>query len=160
MSFTGKVLSRHGLQAQVLPDSSEQCATCSCASPCGNQELPTRVIAVQNPIGAAVGQSVRVVEQQKAKTAAPFILFFIPLLGLACGVLATTCCFSPFTNEDLNVFLGAAAGLATGFVLARRIAAFFFPEIHSLPLIIEIVSPPATQPIPRKSSEAVSSSTQ
>ncbi|WP_092120254.1 SoxR reducing system RseC family protein [Desulfonatronum thiosulfatophilum] len=152
MPFTGKVVSRQGLQAQVLPDSSEKCTTCSCASPCKDQGLSSRVITVQNPIGAAVGQSVLMIEQHRAKTAAPFILFLIPLVGLFCGVLAATCCLMPFSNEDLNVFLGAAAGLATGFVLARRIATIFFPENLSFPLIVEIVSPSANQPTPRKTS--------
>ena len=107
--------------------------------------LVKMMLTVVNIVDADVGRHVRVVDSPQAALAAPVVLFGIPLLGVLCGALGAYW-IAPFSSEDLNALLGAAAGLTVGIAGARIAGNSRFAGPAHSPQAVEILSGPTVSP--------------
>ncbi len=144
---SGIVLSRQGRMARVQMRASRSCSACTCSAAFArHQSSSTRTLTVVNIVDAEVGRHVRIVDSPRAVVAAPPVLFGIPLLGLLCGALGGYW-IAPFSSEDLNALIGAAAGLALGILGARLAANSRLVGPDQSPQAVEILPDP-TAPLP------------
>lgn len=86
----GTVLELKGKRtAVVMCQKSSLCENCATSSNCmlGDNDN-TRLIEVQNPLGAAVGEQVRIATTTKSFLQSSFLLYIVPLIALVIGAVA------------------------------------------------------------------------
>ena len=118
----GKVIAVKGEQAWVQTIRASACESCSARSGCGQRVLASvsggraNQVLVANHLDAVVGDDVMVAIEESALLSASFLVYALPLsLMVAGAVLGQQ--WQP--TSDLGAILGAMAGLAGGFALAR-----------------------------------------
>lgn len=98
------------------------CESCQAKSGCGQQSLKKLgrpvTLWVETSQKFSVGEEVSVELPDGAVAMSALVLYGIPLLGLALGAVIA----SRFDMPDWQTFLGASAGLAVGFAVARGLS--------------------------------------
>lgn len=128
----GKVIESRGFEAKVSIEPSEACKHCAASHFC-RPAGESRVIEVENKVGAHVGDEVCIEISAKIGFFAFFLLFGLPvILGLVGIVLGTR------YGDTYAIFLGVA-GLALGLIIAKTINNIVSKKHTFLPHIVEIV---------------------
>jgi len=127
-------------RAVVLVQKSGACAHCSAAAACGGAEDgQSRQVEVRNPLGARVGDRVRVAVSTRAFLGASFWLYVMPLLALVAGGLLGQLTAGHFglDAERLSAIMGTL-GLIGSFLLLRLVGRRLAGNDH-IPCIIAVL---------------------
>ena len=124
MEVRGTVVRIEGPLAWVRVDGQGQgCGRCDEPGGCRSARLthvwhpPVSEFALDNEIGAGVGQTVRITLAEGAALRAALIGYGLPCLSLLAGAVLGT------TQGDVPAMFGAGLGLLAGFALQRRLQA-------------------------------------
>lgn len=128
----GKVIELQGVNARVSVEPSEACKHCSACHIC-YPSGKTRVIEVENSIGAHVGAVVNIEISDKAGFFALFLVFVLPVLLGLIGVL-----IGAGYSETYAILFGVL-GLATGLGIAKIINDRISKKRDFLPRIVDII---------------------
>lgn len=122
---TGKVVAVSGDRVWVQTIRTSACESCSARNGCGQRALAgvsggrANQVLVPNSLGARVGDEVTVAISESALLGASLLVYGLPLILMVLGAVFG----HQFSGgDDAAAMLGAAAGLAAGFTIARRAA--------------------------------------
>ncbi|RJP55933.1 MAG: hypothetical protein C4541_13580 [Candidatus Auribacter fodinae] len=101
-------------RVEIIP--SATCDNCKCCS--GLQS--GRTISARSKAGIQKGDRVTVESTTADVLKAGLLLFFMPTLGIICGISAVH--FIAERPADINYFFGAAAGVIVSFFILKAIA--------------------------------------
>ena len=130
------------LNAVVMCQKSSLCENCATNGHCAlGDDDKTRLIEVQNPLGATVGEQVRIATTTKSFLQSSFLLYIVPLIALVIGAIV-----GKLIGENLAVginpdLLSAVFGvffMIGSFVLLRVGTSALLQENY-MPKIIEIL---------------------
>ena len=130
------------LNAVVMCQKSSLCENCATNGSCAlGDDDKTRLIEVQNSLGATVGEQVRIATTTKSFLQSSFLLYIVPLIALVIGAVV-----GKLIGENLDVglkpdLLSAVFGvffMAGSFVLLRVGTSTLLQENY-MPKIIEIL---------------------
>ncbi|UCG92393.1 MAG: SoxR reducing system RseC family protein [candidate division WOR-3 bacterium] len=128
----GRVIELQGVDARVSVEPSDACKHCSACHLC-YPSGKSRVIEVENSIGAHIGDVVHIEISDKVGFFALFLVFVLPvLLGLS-GLL-----IGVGYSETYAILFGVA-GLATGLGIAKIINDRISKKRDFLPRIVGII---------------------
>jgi sigma-E factor negative regulatory protein RseC len=122
--------------ATVVMDGSELCGTCCARAACTMGSDGTRVIEVQNPIGARAGDTVRIRIGSGVVLFAGFVVFIVPIFGILLGYAIIIA----LTGNQHAAVAGGLAGLAVAFLLARWWDRRMLRGRRHMPTIVEILA--------------------
>ena len=130
------------LNAVVMCQKSSLCENCATHGHCAlGDDDKTRLIEVQNPLGAKVGEQVRIATTTKSFLQSSFLLYIVPLIALVIGAIAGKLLGDNVeTGLDPNL-LSAVFGvffMIGSFVLLRVGTSALLQENY-MPKIIEIL---------------------
>jgi len=130
------------LIAVVMCTKSSLCENCATNGSCAlGDDGSTRLIEVQNPIAAEVGERVRIATTTKSFLQSSFLLYIVPLIALVIGAVAGKLVGENIsTGLDPNL-LSAVFGvffLIGSFVILRVGSSVLNKESY-MPKIVEIV---------------------
>jgi len=128
----GEIIESRGFDAKVCIEPSEACKHCAASHLC-RQDGESRVIEVENKVGAHVGDEVYIEISATIGFVAFFLLFGLPVILGLIGVV-----FGSRYNDTYAIFLGVA-GFALGLIIAKVINNIVSKKHTFLPHIIEIV---------------------
>lgn len=123
---TGKVVALSGNRAWVQTIRTSACESCSARTGCGQRALASvsggraNQVLVTNSLDARVGDEVTLAIDESALLGASVLVYALPL---ALMVLGTVFGHQLSGGSDVAAMLGAAAGMAGGFMMARRVGA-------------------------------------
>ncbi|MGI6096993.1 MAG: SoxR reducing system RseC family protein [Dethiobacteria bacterium] len=124
MERYGKVIECHDDYALVRLRKHIACAGCGrCGGILGGPETKDQLVEVSNPIGAEVGQHVKVESDPRQMLFVAFMLYLVPVLVFIGGVLGGAYLYTFLGFSDSSEFFGFVAGLALMafvFYLLRR----------------------------------------
>lgn len=138
MTETGRVAALVGDRAEVEIETGGACDRCGAAALCRWTGQGRKLLTVRNPIGAGVGDSVLVETPEQGRSLSALLVFGLPVLLMAAGVLAGSLVWG---NAGAAILAGAGLGLA---VAALKIVdATLRRSGRRLPRIVEKVGAPA-----------------
>ncbi|MDL0430555.1 SoxR reducing system RseC family protein [Marinobacter sp. TBZ242] len=120
---TGKVVAVSGDKVWVQTIRASACSSCSARHGCGQRALASvsagraNQVLVANTLGARVGDEVTVAIDESALLGASLLVYALPLLLMVAGAVLG---HHLSAGHEGAAMLGAAAGLAVGFLAARR----------------------------------------
>ncbi len=136
----GEIVSVAGRTARVKMTRSRQCSSCSCAGFCSPFGKDWMVVTADNPLGATVGQKVRVTYQVEGEVKASFILYIIPVIALLLGAVIGTS-IDLFNTKDFSAVAGGLSFVAISFLLIRKYAAWRYGRKRSYyPRITDVLN--------------------
>ncbi|PXX90254.1 sigma E positive regulator RseC/MucC [Marinobacter vulgaris] len=121
---TGRVVAVTGDRVWVQTIRTSACESCSARQGCGQRALAgvsggrANQVLVANSLGARVGDEVTVAIDESALLGASLLVYALPLVLM---VLGTVSGHQLSEGHDGAAMLGAAVGMAAGFMVARRI---------------------------------------
>lgn len=128
----GKVIELQDVNARVNVEPSDACKHCSACHIC-YPSGKSRVIEVENSMGAHIGDIVYIEISDKVGFFALFLVFVLPVLLGLIGVLVGV-----GYNETYAILFGVA-GLATGLGIAKIINDRISKKRDFLPRIVDII---------------------
>lgn len=140
---TGVVVQVEGTKAMVRTERSQACEGCASAGFCNLSEGDESVtVPAENPLGAAVGQTVRVAIPTQGFLQGTFFLYMFPLIGLFAGMAVGVHLSGIFSlkKQDPAAAVGAIIGLVLFFLLQRLFNRRIAGSPRFQPSIIEICS--------------------
>ncbi|GGE68324.1 sigma-E factor regulatory protein RseC [Streptosporangium jomthongense] len=121
---TGKVVAVTGEHAWVQTIRASACQSCSARNGCGQKVLATATggranqVRVFNSVNARVGEDVTLGIDESALLGASLQVYALPLVLM---VMASMAGHHLSGGSDLMAMAGAAGGLASGFLLSRKL---------------------------------------
>jgi len=137
------------MTAVVLCEKSTMCNHCASMEACRlGADNTTRLVEVNNPIGAAVGDKVRIQVSSRTFLQSSFLLYIVPLIALFIGAVAGQLVGSALENGPDPNLLAALIGTAfmVGSFFIIRIGSRAIPPETFMPRITEIISGEETAP--------------
>lgn len=128
--------------ASVEMDDAEACEACSARARCFRSGDGKRMIEVQDPVGVALNQRVRIRWDERGRFKATMIVYALPLAGLVLGALGGGRLAQWTGRNDLQDLWAAGlgfVGLVFCFVLIWLINARVESKPGYLPSIVEVV---------------------
>jgi len=135
----GKVLETGAGRARVEVSPSGLCSHCEMASSCMPASSGNRIIEVSDPIGVSPGLRVRIELAGSKIVLASALAYLVPLAGLFAGALIGFYSATRGSEETWST-IGAAAGLALGFLLSRMAGQRLASRGRITPVITGIVA--------------------
>lgn len=120
----GKVVAVSGEHAWVQTIRTSACQSCSARNGCGQKLLATATggranqVRVVNSVNASVGQDVTLGIDESALLGASLLVYALPLLLMVAASMAG---HQLSGGNDFASMIGAAAGLASGFYISRKL---------------------------------------
>lgn len=121
---TGKVVAVTGEHAWVQTIRTSACQSCAARNGCGQKVLATATggranqVRVFNSVNARVGEDVTLGIDESALLGASLLVYALPLLLLVGFSMAG---HNMSGGNDLAAMTGAVAGLASGFIISRKL---------------------------------------
>ncbi|MCL7944298.1 SoxR reducing system RseC family protein [Marinobacter sp. ATCH36] len=121
---TGKVVAVSGGRVWVQTVRTSACQSCSARHGCGQRALASvsggraNQVLVTNSLGARVGDEVTVAIEESALLGASLLVYALPLVLMVIGAVSG---HQLSGGHDAAAMFGAAAGMAAGFLVARRV---------------------------------------
>lgn len=121
---TGKVVAVTGEHAWVQTIRTSACQSCAARNGCGQKVLATATggranqVRVFNSVNARVGEDVTLGIDESALLGASMLVYALPLLLLVGLSMAG---HHMSGGNDLAAMTGAVAGLASGFIISRKL---------------------------------------
>lgn len=125
-------LTPKGAKIEVTP--SPICGSCAQAEACSASREKTKIILAQNPIGAKIGDLVKIELKEKSRTTAVLLVFGLPIFFLLIGIIVGEI----IAGDKLAISLGGS-GLVIAFILIKLIDRWLSKKTSFLPTIIERV---------------------
>jgi sigma-E factor negative regulatory protein RseC len=130
------------LVAVVMCTKSSLCENCATNGNCAlGDDGNTRLIEVQNPVSAEVGEHVRIATTMKSFLQSSFLLYIVPLIALVAGAIA-----GKLVGENLSTgldpnLLSAVFGVffMVGSFVILRVGSSVLNKESYMPKIIEIL---------------------
>lgn len=128
--------------AVVICTKSSLCENCATNGNCAlGDDDNTRLIEVQNPLAAEVGEQVRIATTTKSFLQSSFLLYIVPLIALVIGAIAgKLVAESTSTGLDPNL-LSAILGVSfmSGSFVILRVGSNALNKESYMPKIVEIL---------------------
>lgn len=128
--------------AVVMCTKSSLCENCATNGNCAlGDDDNTRLIEVQNPLAAEVGEQVRIATTTKSFLQSSFLLYIVPLIALVIGAIAgKLVAESTSTGLDPNL-LSAILGVSfmSGSFVILRVGSNALNKESYMPKIVEIL---------------------
>ena len=129
--------------AVVMCQKSSLCENCATTGACTlGDDDKTRLIEVQNSLGATVGEQVRIATTTKSFLQSSFLIYIVPLIALVIGAIA-----GKLTGENLVVgldpnLLSAVFGVffMIGSFVVLRVGSTALDQESYMPKITEILN--------------------
>jgi sigma-E factor negative regulatory protein RseC len=137
MEENGKVVEVLASEARVEVVPSAICGHCSAAEACGAFGSKTKVVLAKNPIGAKIGDLVKLETKEKNRLTSISLVFGLPIVLLLIGIILGEI----ISGDKLAAFLGGI-GLVIAFIIAKIIDRWVGKKATFLPTIIEKISEP------------------
>ncbi|SOB76401.1 positive regulator of sigma(E), RseC/MucC [Marinobacter sp. LV10R510-11A] len=121
---SGKVVAVTGEHAWVQTIRTSACQSCAARNGCGQKMLASATggranqVRVFNSVNACVGEEVTLGIDESALLGASLLVYALPLLLM---VMASMIGHHLSDGSDFAAMLGAAAGLASGFLISRQL---------------------------------------
>lgn len=121
---SGKVVAVTGEHAWVQTIRTSACQSCAARNGCGQKMLASAIggranqVRVFNSVNACVGEEVTLGIDESALLGASLLVYALPLLLM---VIASMIGHHLSDGSDFAAMLGAAAGLASGFLISRQL---------------------------------------
>lgn len=122
--------------ATIIVNSSDQCDDCSAKVYCKPKDAEGRKLVVKDPIGASVGDKVRISTQGKNLLFASLYLYAIPLILLLTSLIIGMKYFT--VNPELFSFLTGLVILAIYFFILWRISGKINTREGIMPKIVTV----------------------
>lgn len=130
------------LVAVVMCKKSSLCEHCATNGSCAlGDDGSTRLIEVQNPLGASVGEQVRIATSTKSFLQSSFLLYIVPLIALVIGAVA-----GKLVGENLSTgldpnLLSAVFGVffMIGSFVILRVGSSALDKTSYMPKVVEII---------------------
>ena len=139
----GTVLELKGKhKALVMCKKSSLCENCAPSGHCVmNDDDKTRLIEVQNPLGATVGERVRIATTTKSFLQSSFLLYIVPLIALVIGAIVGKLVGENLTEGVDPNLLSAVFGVffMAGSFLILRLGSSVLERESYMPKITEIL---------------------
>ena len=140
---TGTIVELKGKHvAVVMCQKSSACQHCATAGACNlGDDSRSRLVDAHNPIGAGVGDRVRIVTSTRSFLQSSFVLYIVPIIALVIGAVAGKLVGEQFPlGLDPNV-LSAIFGVffLVGSFLVIRVGSQVLAAENYMPKITEIV---------------------
>lgn len=132
MEENGKIIELTASGAKVCVTPSQVCGSCAQAKACATIGSKMKIILVNNPINAQVGDWVKIELKEKARTTSILLVFGLPILLLLIGVITG----EVIGGDKLAAFLGGG-GLIVAFIIVKIIDNYLTRKVNFLPTIIE-----------------------
>lgn len=130
------------LVAVVMCTKSSLCENCATNGNCAlGDDGNTRLIEVQNPLAAVIGEQVRIATTTKSFLQSSFLLYIVPLIALVIGATAGMLIGENYrTGLDPNL-LSAIFGLffMSGSFVILRVGSSVLNKESYMPKIVEIL---------------------
>lgn len=123
---TGRVVGVAGDRVWVQTIRTSACESCSARHGCGQRALAgvsggrANQVLVANSLGAEVGDEVTVAIDESALLGASLLVYALPLVSMVAGAVLGHQLSAGYAASEAVAMMGAAAGLALGFLAARR----------------------------------------
>lgn len=128
--------------AVVMCTKSSLCENCASNGNCAiGDEGNTRLIEVQNPLAAEVGEQVRIATSTKSFLQSSFLLYIVPLIALVIGAIAGKLIGENLpTGLDPNL-LSAIFGVffMSGSFVILRVGSSVLNKESYMPKIVEVI---------------------
>jgi sigma-E factor negative regulatory protein RseC len=128
-------------KAVVMCQKSSLCENCATSGHCVMNDDKTRLIEVQNLLGADVGERVRIATSTKSFLQSSFLLYIVPLIALVIGAIVGKFVGERFsTGLDPNL-LSAVFGVffMSGSFVILRVGSSALAQESYMPKITEIL---------------------
>ena len=135
MEENGKVIELLANEAKVEVMPSAICSHCGSADACGSLGAKTKVVLAKNPIGAKLGDLVKIEIKEKNRLASILLLFGLPITLLLVGIIIG----EVISGDKLAAILGGS-GLVIAFIIVKIIDRLAGRKDNFLPTIIEKIS--------------------
>ena len=130
------------LIAVVMCTKSSLCENCATNGNCAlGDDDNTRLIEVQNPLAAEVGEGVRIATTTKSFLQSSFLLYIVPLIALVIGAIVGNLVGENITTGLDPNLLSAIFGVSfmSGSFLILRLGSNVLSKENYMPKIIEIL---------------------
>ena len=130
------------LIAVVMCTKSSLCENCATNGNCAlGDDDNTRLIEVQNPLAAEVGEQVRIATTTKSFLQSSFLLYIVPLIALVIGAIVGNLVGENITTGLDPNLLSAIFGVffMSGSLLILRLGSNVLSKENYMPKIIEIL---------------------
>jgi len=130
------------LIAVVMCTKSSLCENCATNGNCAlGDDDNTRLIEVQNPLAAEVGEQVRIATTTKSFLQSSFLLYIVPLIALVIGAIVGKLVGENITTGVDPNLLSAIFGVSfmSGSFLILRLGSNVLSKENYMPKIIEIL---------------------
>ena len=139
----GTVLELKGKhKALVMCKKSSLCENCATSGHCVmNDDDKTRLIEVQNPLGAMVGERVRIATTTKSFLQSSFLLYIVPLIALVIGAVVGKLVGENLTEGVDPNLLSAVFGVffMVGSFLILRLGSSVLERENYMPKIVAVL---------------------
>ena len=128
--------------AVVMCTKSSLCENCATNGNCAlGDDDNTRLIEVQNPLAAEVGEQVRIATTTKSFLQSSFLLYIVPLIALVIGAIVGKLVGENITTGVDPNLLSAIFGVSfmSGSFLILRLGSNVLSKENYMPKIIEIL---------------------
>ncbi len=129
-------------KAVVMCQKSSLCENCATSGHCiMNDDDKTRLIEVQNLLGAAVGERVRIATSTKSFLQSSFLLYIVPLIALVIGAIVGKLVGENLTTDLDPNLLSAVFGVffMSGSFVILRVGSSALKQESYMPKIVAIL---------------------
>jgi len=130
------------LVAVVMCTKSSLCENCATNGNCAlGDDGNTRLIEVQNPLAAGVGEQVRIATTTKSFLQSSFLLYIVPLIALVIGAIVGNLVGENITTGLDPNLLSAILGVSfmSGSFVILRVGSNVLNKERYMPKIVEIL---------------------
>jgi len=123
---TGKVVAVSGDRIWVQTIRASACESCSARQGCGQRVLAgvsggrANQVLVANSLDARVGDEATLAIDESALLGASLLVYALPLILMVAGAVLGHQWSAGSATGDVAAMIGAAGGLALGFIVARK----------------------------------------
>jgi sigma-E factor negative regulatory protein RseC len=128
----------------VKPERSERCEGCSTAY-CVSDESGNLIIEASDPVGAQMGQRIRIAIRERALIGYSFLLYGVPVISLLVGAFGGTLLGMRLGWGQGAEILGVLVGIgltAASFILVKQYIRKQEPNESYRPVVVDILSGP------------------
>ncbi len=133
MEEIGRVVEIRGVMAKVVVTPKGECSRCAAATFCSALTGGDRIIEARNPLGARIGDTVKVAVPSSAALTSAFFIFVMPILFVLIGIGIGSA-----IGKGIPQIIGGVMGFIIGLIILRMIDKKLRGSEKFSPRIVEI----------------------
>lgn len=131
MEEIGRVVEIRDVMAKVVVTPKGECSRCAAATFCSALTGGDRIIEARNPLGARIGDTVKVAVPSSAALTSAFFIFVMPILFVLIGIGSAI-------GKGIPQIIGGVMGFIIGLIILRMIDKKLRGSEKFSPRIVEI----------------------